>query len=62
MILRASAAILFSSTILASAGASAQDSANGLETIFVTAQKRQQSAQDIPISINAVGGDTLLKA
>jgi iron complex outermembrane receptor protein len=32
---------------------------SGLEEIVVTAQKREQSLQDVPLSIAAVGGETL---
>ncbi|MFM5948740.1 MAG: TonB-dependent receptor [Novosphingobium sp.] len=32
---------------------------DGIEEIVVTAQKREQSLQDVPISISAVGADTL---
>src|SRR5580765_6998487 len=31
----------------------------GLETITVTAQKRTESAQDVPISLDVISGDTL---
>ncbi|MEJ6011911.1 TonB-dependent receptor [Novosphingobium aquae] len=34
----------------------------GLEEIVVTAQKREQSLQDVPMSISAVSGDTLRDA
>ena len=33
--------------------------AQGIEEIVVTAQKRQESSQDVPISITALGADTL---
>lgn len=33
--------------------------AQGLEEIVVTAQKRSENVQDVPISINALGGDAL---
>ena len=47
------------SMIALSAGAHAQSSDNGfaLEEIVVTAQKREQSLQDVPISVTALGGD-----
>jgi iron complex outermembrane receptor protein len=39
------------------AGAAAQGSI--LEEVVVTAQKREQSLQDVPISVNVIGGDKL---
>lgn len=42
-----------------SAPAWAQDRAEGLEEIIVTAQKREQSLQDVPIAITALGGEAL---
>jgi iron complex outermembrane recepter protein len=30
-----------------------------LEEVIVTAQKRSESAQDIPSTVNVIGGDTL---
>lgn len=42
---------------LASGEAGAQQ--GGLDTIVVTAQKREQSAQEVPIAISAYGGDRL---
>jgi len=46
---------------LAAAPALAQDAENtgGLEDIIVTAQKREQSLQDVPIAVTALGGDAL---
>ncbi len=41
------------------AGASAQESLPVLEEVLVTAQKRVQNVQDIPITINVVSGDIL---
>lgn len=50
------AAMLHASPALAQE-ASAEDA--GLEEIVVTAQKREQSLQDVPIAISAVSADTL---
>lgn len=46
---------------LAANAASAQEAAEngGLEEIIVTAQKREQSLQDVPISVTALSEDTL---
>lgn len=41
-------------------GATAQDSI--LEEMVVTAQKREQSLQDVPISVNVIGGEKLDEA
>lgn len=49
--------------LLASGAASAQDGSgeadNGLGDIVVTAQRRAESAKDVPISVTAVSGDQL---
>jgi len=42
-----------------SAPSIAQDESGGLEEIIVTAQFREQSAQDTPLAITAISGDTL---
>ncbi|GGC27065.1 TonB-dependent receptor [Novosphingobium marinum] len=56
--------LLAGSAMLAYSGtAQAQDSADeqfsGLQTIVVTAQKREQNVQDTPISVTALSGETL---
>lgn len=51
-------------TALSTAPAWAQDEASsefsGLGEIIVTAQKREQSLQDVPVAVTALAGDTLL--
>jgi len=66
MFLRSHAAILLGTTILAgTAGgmAQAQTAAGGssVETITVTAEKRSESAQNVPMSISVVSADQLNK-
>lgn len=46
-------------SMLAPGQASAQGETGGLQEIIVTAQKREQSLQDVPIAVTALGGDTL---
>ncbi|MEX0896533.1 MAG: TonB-dependent receptor [Steroidobacteraceae bacterium] len=46
---------------LGNAAASAQDS-TALDEIIVTAQKRTESLQDVPIAVSAVGGDKIADA
>jgi iron complex outermembrane receptor protein len=41
------------------AGAAAQDNSGGLQEIIVTAQKRAENLQDVPLSVSAVTGETL---
>ncbi len=57
---------LFALSVALAAGVStsvpvlaAPDSALALEEVVVTAQKREESLQDVPIAITAVSGDTL---
>lgn len=50
-----SAAVLFPSIALAQAA----EETGGLEEIIVTAQKREQNLQDVPIAVTALTGDTL---
>src|SRR5262245_31166597 len=65
-----SVAAVVSFLLLASHGAWAADSADssksdsdhGLEEIVVTAQKRLERLQDVPISITAVSGEALDRA
>ena len=37
-----------------------EEETGGLEEIVVTAQKREQNMQDVPIAVTAISGDTLL--
>ncbi len=49
-------AALLASTMLTSAGAKAQDASGvSLEEVVVTAQKRSENLQDVPVSIQALG-------
>lgn len=60
--MRKIATILASTALVAPAAAWAQDaetSSGGLDEIVVTAQKRAESLSDVPISIAAVGGETI---
>ncbi len=43
-------------------GVQAQESAIVLDEIIVTAQKRAQSLQDVPISVSVITGDKLVEA
>ncbi|MGH8250943.1 MAG: TonB-dependent receptor [Steroidobacteraceae bacterium] len=47
--------------VLASSAAAAQDTAT-LDEIVVTAQKRQESLQDVPIAVSALGGAKIAEA
>ena len=44
---------------IATLGGTASAVAQGIEEVVVTAQKRQESSQDVPISITALSADTL---
>ena len=59
--LRRTSALAFLVTIVP-AGAVAQDSTPQLEEIVVTAAYREQGLQDVPVSISAVTGDTIVEA
>jgi outer membrane receptor protein involved in Fe transport len=56
----ASASLLIAAPVNAQAPASAETPQ--LEEIVVTAQKREESLQDVPLSVNAVSGDKLAAA
>ncbi len=49
-------------SLLAAGSASAQDGAILLEEIIVTAQKREESLRDVPISVSAISGEKLAEA
>jgi outer membrane receptor protein involved in Fe transport len=54
------AGLLLGSVIaFSAAGAYAQDDSGVFEEILVTAQKRQQTLQDVPISVAVIGGERL---
>lgn len=55
----ASIALAFGPTAVAQDDTSAEDSARKLPTITVTSQKREESLQDVPISVTAISGETL---
>jgi outer membrane receptor protein involved in Fe transport len=57
--LLASTALALATWLPATAHAQEADSAGGLEEIVVTAQKREQSLQDVPIAVTAVTQETL---
>ncbi|MFV4725618.1 hypothetical protein ACNJUL_20970, partial [Mycobacterium tuberculosis] len=46
-------------TMLAAAPAVAQDTSPETDAIVVTAQKREQNIQDVPLAITALGGNAL---
>jgi len=50
---------IFAACAMAPAAAMAQSDSGGLEEIIVTAQKREQSVQDVPIAVTAVTQETL---
>jgi iron complex outermembrane receptor protein len=52
--------VLLASTMLTGISAAyAEDSSGGLETVVVTAQKRSENLQKVPISVQALTADTL---
>ncbi len=63
--LRFSAAVLALAALSAPAVATAQDQGNGAESgegigdIVVTAQRREQNLQDVPVAVTAFSGDTM---
>ncbi|MCW0199742.1 TonB-dependent receptor [Sphingopyxis sp.] len=63
--LRFSAAVLAIAAMSAPAVATAQDQGNGAESgegigdIVVTAQRREQNLQDVPVAVTAFSGDTM---
>ncbi len=54
--------LLAGAFFLSTAGVHAQQSQGGLEEVVVTAQKRQESLQDVPVSVAVIGGDRLTEA
>ena len=50
---------LVSSALLHTAPALAQGSAPALEEVVVTAQRREQNVQDVPISVSVFSGSEL---
>ena len=57
---RAGFAVLMASTMLSSAGAAfAQEAASNVDEVIVTAQKRSENLQTVPISIQALGTQKL---
>ena len=57
---RAGFAVLMASTMLSSAGAAfAQEAASTVDEVIVTAQKRSENLQTVPISIQALGSQKL---
>lgn len=64
MSIRSRAAILLGTTILAGTAcgmAQAQSTTSSIETVTVTAEKRSESAQNVPMGISVVGEDDLNK-
>jgi iron complex outermembrane receptor protein len=54
-----SATAAIAAAIVVSPAAAQSGSGGGLEEIVVTAQKREESLQDVPIAVSALTGDTL---
>src|SRR6188474_2436965 len=57
--LRTGAAIAVLAAAVAAGSASAEDAASTIDELVVTAQKRAENVQDVPLSITAVKGETL---
>jgi outer membrane receptor protein involved in Fe transport len=55
-------AVITALTTLPLAAANAQDNTRALEEIVVTAAYREQGLQDVPVSISAVTGETMVQA
>jgi iron complex outermembrane receptor protein len=58
-VLAASTALTVSMPAFAQATDAPEESSGGLEEIVVTAQKREQNLQDVPIAVTAITGDSL---
>ncbi|PKQ00397.1 MAG: TonB-dependent receptor [Alphaproteobacteria bacterium HGW-Alphaproteobacteria-13] len=54
-----SACFAMPSPVLAQESASATEGEDGIREIIVTAQRREQNVQDVPIAISAISGDAL---
>ena len=54
--------VVIASILAAPAGVLAQDNSGGLEEIVVTAQRREQNLQEVPISVSAFSGEQLDKS
>ena len=54
--------VLVSTVSLSIVSAYAQEDTGMLEEIVVTAQKRQESLQDVPISVSVISGDKIVEA
>jgi iron complex outermembrane receptor protein len=59
---RSSAVLLGIAISLSAVSAYAQDQSLVIEEIVVTAQKREQSLQDVPISVAVITGDKIVEA
>ncbi|MCB2064879.1 MAG: TonB-dependent receptor, plug, partial [Novosphingobium sp.] len=57
--LLACSAMTIASVAATPALAQGAENDSGLDVIIVTAQKREQSLQDVPVSVTAITGDTL---
>src|SRR5262245_15612167 len=59
VLMGAVAAIVPLQTASAQEAAAAPDTGRRVETVTITAQKRAEDVQDVPLSVTAVGGDDL---